>query len=127
MRARVVDAIKSFGARLQIVGLVPTVLAMGTVALVVLADAPHKALNTPNVSAATERLGLKGGAAIIIVAAALSITLQPLQYRLVQLLEGYWAPPLLGPAFRVGIWLQKRSRSSRKRGVASAITPPGRM
>lgn len=61
--------------------------------------------------AATKELGLGGGGVVFGLAAAISITLQPLQFRLVQLLEGYWSMRWLGWAFRLGVWRQQIRRA----------------
>ena len=45
------------------------------------------------------------------VAGALAITLQPLQFRLVQLLEGYWPARSGSLIFRLGVWCQRGKRN----------------
>ncbi len=64
-------------------------------------------------------VGAAGGALLILVSAAISITLQPMQFRLVQLLEGYWGPRALAAPFAAGVWLQER-RYDRLQGQLTA-------
>lgn len=54
------------------------------------------------------RIGVAGGVILLFVSAAISLTLQPLQFRLVQLFEGYWSSPRLAWAFRLGVEMQRR-------------------
>lgn len=53
-------------------------------------------------------VGVAGGFLIVSVSAAVAVTLQPLQYRMVQLLEGYWFAKPLGLPYRMGVWWQRR-------------------
>lgn len=95
------DAIKSFGTRLQLVGLVPTYMALGALLLLLVADAPASRFTWETLGSAAREIGGSGALLLLLASFAVSITLQPLQFRLVQLLEGYW--PDRGPQ-----WLRKR-------------------
>ncbi|MHA3700744.1 hypothetical protein ACXR2U_01050 [Jatrophihabitans sp. YIM 134969] len=96
------------------VGFFPTALAVALVLVMVKSGAPQEPLTLNGVQAAASDLGVGGGVVILVVAAAVSVTLQPLQFRLVQWLEGYWSlrprGPLvvIGVLFRLGIWRQRR-------------------
>lgn len=109
-------------------GFLPTLLAVGTFSLLLVMDAPRSPLTISSVAAAGRNLGVTGAVAITGVAVAVSVTLQPLQFRLVQLLEGYWPTGHRGVVFRTGIALQRwRYRRLRRRLVVHR-TPdaPGR-
>ncbi|BEP14976.1 hypothetical protein acdb102_32870 [Acidothermaceae bacterium B102] len=110
---RTIDTAKAFGERLQLVGFVPTLLAATVVMLMVGADAPRHALSWTLLVKTIRSLGAVGGAAASAVAVALAITLQPLQFRLVQTLEGYWSP-------RAPVWLFKWGVSRQLRVLRAA-------
>lgn len=95
---------------MQTVGLLPTALATGVVWFLLVSGAPVAALTLRTISVTVKSIGITGGAAILIVAGAVAITLQPLQFRLVQLLEGYWLPHGMEWLFRLGVWSQRRRR-----------------
>jgi hypothetical protein len=101
-----------------LVGFVPTALVVSALLLLFKADAPSDPLTVDALLATAKELGAQGLIAIAAVALALSITLQPLQYRLVQLLEGYWALRRTGWLFRWGLYRQR----SRMRRALAALT-----
>ena len=107
--------------RVQLVGFIPTALAIAVVVAMANAHAPEGPLTFDALAAAVGAFGPSGIAVIVAVAAAVSITLAPLQFRLVQWFEGYWSlnprrrrRPLsvLRPLWRLGLWRQ-RSRYQR--------------
>lgn len=79
-------------------------------AFLLAADAPYNPVDWHTFQTAAASIG--GGGALVITAlsVAIAVSLQPLQFRLVQLLEGYW--PAWFPAFlsRLGVWLEMRRR-----------------
>lgn len=89
------------------------------VAFFLAADAPSEPLNWDNTIVAAQSIGLTGAVVITAVSVALAISLQPLQFRLVQLLEGYW--PTWAPLWvaRLGVWAQGK-RLERITGRMSA-------
>lgn len=101
------DALKAFGSRLQAVGLLPTFLAVSTVAFMVAADAPRHDLSLQLIVKVTKSLGGPGFIVLTGVAIAVAISLAPLQFRLVQLLEGYWPGGQLTWMFRAGLAVQR--------------------
>ncbi len=103
--------------RVQLVGFIPTVLAIALVVVMVDAHAPDGPLTFTALKKAAGGLGPSGITVIVAVAAAVSITVAPLQFRLVQWFEGYWSlnprrklRPLsvLRPLWRFGMWRQRR-------------------
>jgi hypothetical protein len=96
------------------VGFFPTALAVALVLLMLEMRAPTRPLSVTALQKAAHQLGVGGSILIVAAAAAISVTLQPLQFRLVQWCEGYW--PLErkwvagGPraAYRLGMWRQLR-------------------
>lgn len=117
----ILDAVKDFGQKLQLIGLIPTALAASLLALFVIGDAPSRPLNLTTVTDVLARVGVAGGFLLLFVSAAISITLQPLQFRLVQLFEGYWSSRLLSWPFRLGVWRQTR-RFDRLAKMTSSVT-----
>lgn len=77
----------------------PTLLAVGVVVFLIAADAPWRSPSWSTIRIAIESIGIAGAVAIFAVSVAVAVSLQPLQFRLVQLLEGYW--PLWVPRFVV--------------------------
>ncbi len=67
------------------------------------ADAPRTPLGWELILTTAEKVGVVGGVATTALAVALSVSLQPLQFRLVQLLEGYWPGGHTGPVYRQGL------------------------
>lgn len=106
--AFIIESLKGFGDRLQVIGLLPTILAVSVVAFVIVADAPNQALSWARIETVALSIGGTGAIVISAISVAVAVSLQPLQFRLVQLMEGYW--PAWFPAFlfRVGIWFQMR-------------------
>lgn len=102
----ILESVKDFGSRLQTVGVLPTLLAVWTVALLVLADAPSNPLNADTLRAVGKQLGAGGAILLSGVAIAVAVSLQPLQFRLVQLLEGYWPTWLGAQLTRAGVCVQ---------------------
>jgi hypothetical protein len=109
---------------------VPTLLAVGAVAFLIAADAPSRSLTWNHTIDAAESIGVTGAVIVTTVSIALAISLQPLQFRLVQLLEGYW--PTWAPLWvaRMGVWAQGRRRdriadrisaASKSKSVAALI------
>ncbi len=115
----ILTAIKDFGQRLQLIGFVPTALALFVMALFFVGHGPSAPLSLMTVTETARKITVAGGAAMILISGAISITLQPMQFRLVQLLEGYWAPRALAVPFGVGVWLQQR-RYDRLQGQLTA-------
>lgn len=101
-------------------GFVPTLVAVTVVSFLLVGDAPNKPVAFARVTEAWKVVGWPGLVALVLTSLAVSITLQPLQFRLVQLMEGYWSSPLLDGLFRLGI-----RRQARRRDILSArLTAP---
>jgi hypothetical protein len=115
----IVQALKDFGSRLQVIGLLPTLLAVGAVAFVFAADAPMEPLSWSRVETAAASIGGAGAIVISVLSIALAVSLQPLQFRLVQLLEGYWPTWFPERIARTGIWLEKRRRERIRRRMSA--------
>jgi hypothetical protein len=81
---------------------------VAVVAVLLRAGAPGSPPAPDALLRAAQALGASGAAVVAATALAVAITLQPLQFRLVQLLEGYWS--LRGTAwlFRLGVNRQRR-------------------
>lgn len=90
------------------IGFIPTALALSVVLLFVVGKGPKDPLTLQTFTDSISKVGAGGGALVVLVSAAVSITLHPMQFRLVQLLEGYWTPRALAMPFAVGVWLQQR-------------------
>lgn len=101
------DALNAFGSRLQAVGLLPTFLAVSTVVFMFLADAPRHDLSWQVIVTVAESLGGPGLVVLTGAAVAVAISLAPLQFRLVQLLEGYWPGGQMTWFFRAGLAIQR--------------------
>lgn len=74
------------------------------------ADAPEKYLSWSGIGAAAASIGGAGAVVISAVSVAVAVSLQPLQFRLVQLMEGYWPAWFPEFLFRVGVWFEMRRR-----------------
>jgi hypothetical protein len=86
-------------------------MALMVVAVMLQASAPQAPLDYQTLTTAVKDLGLGGAAVVLGSALAISVTLQPLQFRLVQLIEGYWSLRIFPWLFRLGVWRQGRRRS----------------
>ena len=86
----------------------------------VAAGAPATGFSWSQIEKAAAAIGGPGAIVISAASIAIAVSLQPLQFRLVQLMEGYW--PAWFPAFlaRVGVRLQaeRRNRLIRRLSVA---------
>ena len=100
-------------------GLVPTLLAVGVVAFLLAAEAPSNDLTWKVITDAGEQIGLSGAAALTAASIGLAISLQPLQFRLVQLLEGYWPTWTPRALAQLGIWSEGRRRQRIARRMAA--------
>jgi len=91
------------------------------VAFLVAADAPVKPVSFATIQGAASSIGGVGALVIFTASAAIAVSLQPLQFRLVQLMEGYW--PAWFPQFllRLGIRLE-RSRRDRVRARLAIVS-----
>lgn len=88
------------GRYFTIISIVPSLLLAVFVYLLVQSGASE---HPPNWSSAFEKLGelgIGGTFVLLVSAAALGLVLHPLQFALVQLLEGYWGQSSLGSALR---------------------------
>ncbi|MGG5259081.1 hypothetical protein [Phycicoccus avicenniae] len=106
-------------------GLLPTLLAVWVLATMLLVGAPSKDLTWTSVTSAFAALNVKEVGLVTVTAIALAVTLQPLQFRMVQLLEGYWPVSSHGWAYRLGLWRQTR-RFTRLEGRLSVTEDPSR-
>lgn len=106
----IVQALKDFGSRLQVIGLLPTILAVGVVSFMIAAGAPKQELSWALIEAVALSIGGTGVVVISAVSVAIAVSLQPLQFRLVQLMEGYWPAWFPEFLFRLGIWSEMRRR-----------------
>lgn len=88
-------------------GIVPTLLATFAVVFLVASGGPTTNLDHLAVDRAVQNVGSSGAIWISVAAVALAVTLQPLQYRLVQLLEGYWPNGAFAPVSALGIAIQR--------------------
>lgn len=116
--------VKDFGARLQAVGLLPTLLAVAFLAYLLVAKAPTASLTFETITATAEAIGGTGAVVITGIAIAVSVTLQPLQFRLVQILEGYWPTGPLRILFRVGVRVQRWRYERLQDQLTSAVNYP---
>jgi hypothetical protein len=98
--------------------LLPTLLAVGVIAFMLAADAPSAPLSWDVITAAADEIGLSGATALTGVSIALAVSLQPLQFRLVQLLEGYWPAWTPRLVTQFGIWCERRRRQRIIRRIA---------
>jgi hypothetical protein len=107
---------------LQVVGFLPTLLAIGCLALLIKVGAPGQPLTLEALVSAARALGLQGALAITATAVAVAVTLQPLQFRLVQLMEGYWPTGHGGWVFKAGVGFQRwRLKRLNARLVTAAL------
>ena len=74
----IVKVMKDFGSRLQAIGLLPTLLAVGVVAFPIAAEALENVLSRPSIKSAVESIGLAGAFVIAAVSVAVAVSLQPL-------------------------------------------------
>jgi hypothetical protein len=107
-----------------VVGLLPTLLAVGAITFLVAADAPAQPFTWNRAETAAERIGTSGAVFITAVSIALAISLQPLQFRLVQLLEGYWPAwvPLLVARVGIASETRRRDRIIKRISMPSALS-----
>jgi hypothetical protein len=112
-------AVRELELRVQWVGLFPTALAMAVITLFVLGNAPNEPLSIARAQEVGRSLGVGGGVALAVISAAISLTLQPLQFRLVQLMEGYWQSRLMAIPYRLGIKYQRRRLQRMERRLAT--------
>ena len=71
-----------------------------------LVGAPDNDLTWASLTTAFNELNLSQVGLVTAGAIAVAVTLQPLQFRLVQLLEGYWPISSRAWAYRLGLWRQ---------------------
>ena len=83
-------------------------MALMVIAIMLQAEAPRAPLSYKTIVAAVKGLGYGGTIAVAGLALAISVTLQPLQFRLVQIIEGYWSLRAFPWLFRFGVWRQRR-------------------
>lgn len=105
----------------------PTLLATFAVVFLVVADAPAANLNIATVNVAAQTVGVSGAVWISAVVVAFAVTLQPLQFRLVQLLEGYWPGGVFAPVAALGIARQRRQYRRALRHAVVIKRPRGRI
>jgi hypothetical protein len=96
-------------------------LAVFVLTFLVVADAPRSQVNGTTAVNAARAIGTGGAIAVAVVAVAISVTLQPLQFRMVQLMEGYWPIGRRGLIFRFFVGIQRR----RYERCQSKLTHPG--
>lgn len=96
-------------------------LAVFVLAFLVVANAPRAPLNGATVLQAVHTIDARGAIVVAVVSVAISLSLQPLQFRLVQLLEGYWPIGRRGLVFRFFVGIQRR----RYEGQLSKLTSSG--
>jgi len=106
----IIQSLKEFGSRLQVIGLLPTFLAVSVVTFMFAADAPANELSWHRVVAVAASIGGPGVIVVSAVSIAIAVSLQPLQFRLVQLMEGYWPAWFPASLARVGVWFETRRR-----------------
>lgn len=111
---------RAFGERLQLIGFIPTLLAVLALLALSRSGAPAAAPGAQALLAAAAGIGAAGVGVAAGVAVAVSVTLQPLQFRLVQVLEGYWTLRGTGWLFRAGVARQRRRR---RRAAAALVIP----
>lgn len=87
------------------------------------ADAPSEPLSWTSSNKAVRSIGLSGALVITGVSTALAVSLQPLQFRLVQLLEGYWPAWAPSALARIGMWSETRRRTRIPRRIAMSGVP----
>lgn len=83
-------------------------MALMVIAVMLQAEAPRAPLDYKTIVAAVKGLGYGGTIAVAGLALAISVTLLPLQFRLVQIIEGYWSLRAFPWLFRLGVWRQRR-------------------
>lgn len=90
--------------------MLPTALAIGVLVFLVAANAPSNPLTLDTIQTGAAAIGAIGVIIILAVSAAVAISLQPLQFRLVQLLEGYWPARFPRWIARLGVRLEMGRR-----------------
>lgn len=85
--------------------------------------APATDLTWNSLTNAFGDLRLSEAALISGIAVAAAVTLQPLQFRLVQLLEGYWSISRRGWLYRLGLWHQSQRVVRLERRLAVPVDP----
>lgn len=99
-------------SRFVLVTLLPNFVFAGVVAVLVAAGAPRRP-SWDTFVAVLERASLTGVLLFLAVVVVVSVAVYPLNYSLVQLMEGHWptlTAPLLGDLYRAGVESELRRR-----------------
>jgi hypothetical protein len=92
---------KAVGRYFSIVSVLPSMLLVIYVFLLASSGSWQHSPNWHNAFAAVRNLGLVGAALLVVVGIAFALVLHPLQFSMVQLLEGYWGVGQLAQQIRV--------------------------
>jgi hypothetical protein len=100
---------QAVGRYFSVVSMVPSLLFVVYVFILVRSGAWHHAPNWGSAVDSLVRIGAGGAVVLIVLGAALGIAVHPLQFSLVQFLEGYWGANVAGRIARgAGIMRHRR-------------------
>ena len=114
------DATKDLGVRFRFVGLLPTAALVFAVLAVAWSGAPGRAPDAHRVTAHVDHLSSGEGVALVLAILVAALILEPLQFSLVRVLEGYWGESRLGrllaaPGIAYHGWRRSRLEDRQRR------------
>src|SRR6516165_3277719 len=92
---------KAIGRYFSVVSVLPSILLVTYVFLLFSSGSWQHAPNWHAAFAALRNIGLAGAAVLAVSGIVLALVMHPLQFSMVQLLEGYWGPGWLAQRIRV--------------------------
>jgi hypothetical protein len=114
------------GPRFSLISYVPTATAALIVVLVLAAGAPGTHPTWSRALQHARAIDVADVALLAVMVTLLAVLLQPLQLRLVRLLEGYWGGgPVVGTLSRVPMTLQRRRREALAKRATVELKPCG--
>jgi hypothetical protein len=112
---------QTLGSRFALTAYLPTAAGIVTVFLVLAAGAPQQYPTWSRALEATRKLDASDAALLVLGVTLIAVVVQPLQLRLVRLLEGYWGRSQV--ATTLAGWFEAR-QEGRRRQLAAAAVPP---
>ena len=93
---QLLGSLRTFSFRFLLVSVVPTVILLLVVLTLVLSGAPGKSPDVHKAISALQSLPASDKILLGLIGAAVAITLHPMQFSMIQMLEGYWGATWLG-------------------------------
>ena len=100
---------KQPGYRLYLLHLLPTAVVLATIVGLIWSGAPNRPLDFGRALETARRLDIRDALLLLVAAIVLSLIIQPLQFALIRILEGYWGATLIGRLLaHLGVRWQER-------------------